>query len=68
VRRFHYCSDFILIAEGKNSFVIQTKAKPFYDGLKFHRVISDFMIQTVTQQERAQAELSIRLKTNFYLT
>jgi cyclophilin family peptidyl-prolyl cis-trans isomerase len=41
-------ANFISIAEGKNSFVTdpKLKAKPFYDGLKFHRVISDFMIQT----------------------
>lgn len=39
---------FISIAEGKNTFVTEPKlkGKPFYDGLVFHRVIKDFMIQT----------------------
>lgn len=40
-------ASFISLAEGTNTFVTDAKlkGKPFYDGLKFHRVIKDFMIQ-----------------------
>jgi FKBP-type peptidyl-prolyl cis-trans isomerase len=39
-------ANFISLAEGENSKVTETlKGKPYYDGLVFHRVISDFMIQ-----------------------
>jgi FKBP-type peptidyl-prolyl cis-trans isomerase len=40
-------ANFISLAEGKNPFmtVERLKGKPYFDGLKFHRVIADFMIQ-----------------------
>lgn len=40
-------ANFITLVEGKNTFVTneKLKGKPFYDGMKFHRVIKDFMIQ-----------------------
>ncbi|WP_264565122.1 peptidylprolyl isomerase [Flavobacterium sp. N3904] len=40
-------ANFITLAEGTNPYVTvnNLKGKPFFDGLKFHRVINDFMIQ-----------------------
>lgn len=39
-------SNFVSLAEGTNMYVEdKLKGKPFYDGLKFHRVVNDFMIQ-----------------------
>lgn len=40
-------ANFISLAEGTNTFVSneKLKGKPYYDGLKFHRVIPNFMIQ-----------------------
>jgi cyclophilin family peptidyl-prolyl cis-trans isomerase len=41
-------ANFVTLAEGQNEFITNEnlKNKPFFDGLKFHRVIEDFMIQT----------------------
>jgi cyclophilin family peptidyl-prolyl cis-trans isomerase len=39
-------ANFVTLAEGTNPFVAENlKGKSFYDGLKFHRVIENFMIQ-----------------------
>ncbi|NQX82356.1 MAG: peptidylprolyl isomerase [Flavobacteriaceae bacterium] len=39
--------NFVALAEGENSKVDSSRiGKPFYNGLKFHRVLPDFMAQT----------------------
>ncbi|MGF1558473.1 MAG: peptidylprolyl isomerase [Flavobacteriaceae bacterium] len=39
-------ANFVSLAEGNNPFVAEEyKNKPYYDGLIFHRVMKDFMIQ-----------------------
>ena len=39
-------ANFVSLAEGTNTIVkAELKGKPYYNGLKFHRVIKDFMIQ-----------------------
>jgi len=40
-------ANFVSLAEGKNPFVVDSmKGKKYYDGIIFHRVMKDFMIQT----------------------
>lgn len=39
-------ANFVSLAEGTNEQVVDSlKGKPYYDGIVFHRVIADFMIQ-----------------------
>ncbi|MFT4600611.1 MAG: cyclophilin family peptidyl-prolyl cis-trans isomerase, partial [Arenicella sp.] len=38
-------ANFVALAEGNQEFDTIKIDKPFFDGLKFHRVIKDFMVQ-----------------------
>ena len=39
-------ANFVSLAEGNNAYVAEKfRGKPFYDGLKFHRVVEDFIVQ-----------------------
>lgn len=38
-------ANFVGLAEGKLKNKVKKEGEPYYDGLKFHRVIEDFMIQ-----------------------
>lgn len=59
-------ANFVSLAEGTNTAVNAKYAgKPFYNGLKFHRVIADFMIQGGDPLGNGSGEPGYRFKDEF---
>ena len=59
-------ANFVSLAEGNSPFVNEEyKDKPYYDGLIFHRVMKDFMIQGGDPQGTGRGNPGYRFKDEF---
>lgn len=60
-------ANFVTLAEGENEFIINDtlKGKPFFNGLKFHRVIKEFMIQTGDPLGTGSGDTGYKFKDEF---
>ena len=59
-------ANFITLAEGTNTFVsADLKGKKLFDGLKFHRVIADFMIQGGDPLGNGSGDAGYKFKDEF---
>ncbi|HET8737903.1 MAG TPA: peptidylprolyl isomerase [Pricia sp.] len=59
-------ANFVTLAEGTSPFVADSlKGKPYYDGIIFHRVIKDFMIQTGDPTGTGEGNPGYKFKDEF---
>lgn len=56
-------ANFITLAEGKNKYVLEKyRDKPFYDNLKWHRVVPNFMIQAGDPEGTGSGDTGYKFK------
>lgn len=58
--------NFVALAEGKKKNTAKSEGEPFYNGLKFHRVIPDFMIQGGCPLGRGTGDAGYKFDDEFH--
>ncbi len=59
--------NFVALAEGKMSNTAKAEGEPYYNGLKFHRVIPDFMIQGGCPQGAGTGDAGYKFDDEFHV-